>query len=157
LKHNLATLNGHATSNLPVTYRASGACTVDSDYLYINSAGICFVSGTQLGDSNYNPTTYNTGTATDGEQRSRFIISKSTQSIIGFTAPIGKVFSGANVVLGAYTTSGNPVVYRASGSCTVSGNVLTAVAPGNCAVSVSSAATKSYLATSLKAIIFKIY
>jgi hypothetical protein len=44
-----------ATSLLPVSFAASGQCTVAGNTVHINSAGLCTITASQAGDSNFNP------------------------------------------------------------------------------------------------------
>src|SRR6185369_509364 len=44
-----------ATSLLPVSFGASGQCTVAGNTVHINSAGFCTITASQAGDSNFNP------------------------------------------------------------------------------------------------------
>ncbi len=49
------TVSATASSNLPVTFSGAGSCTVSGNTVTIISAGICTVTASQAGDSNYNP------------------------------------------------------------------------------------------------------
>jgi len=49
------TLKATATSGLPVSFAASGACEVDGARLTPTSAGVCTITATQAGDDEYAP------------------------------------------------------------------------------------------------------
>ncbi|MBV9437103.1 MAG: Ig-like domain repeat protein, partial [Acidobacteria bacterium] len=49
------TLIALASSNLPVSYTASGNCTVSGSMLHLTGAGSCTVTASQSGNNNYNP------------------------------------------------------------------------------------------------------
>jgi len=42
-----------SSSGLPVSFRASGSCTVDSDRVTLTGVGLCTVTASQSGDANY--------------------------------------------------------------------------------------------------------
>ena len=44
-----------ASSNLPVTFTASGQCTVTSGIVHISAAGSCTMTAQQAGNASYNP------------------------------------------------------------------------------------------------------
>jgi hypothetical protein len=44
-----------ATSDLPVSFAASGQCTSSGNTVHITSAGSCTITASQAGDSNFNP------------------------------------------------------------------------------------------------------
>ena len=48
-------VNATATSGLPVSFAASGQCTLSSNTVHITSAGSCTITASQAGDSNFNP------------------------------------------------------------------------------------------------------
>ena len=48
-------INATASSNLAVTFSASGRCSVTGSTVHLGGAGSCTVTASQAGDSNYNP------------------------------------------------------------------------------------------------------
>ena len=48
------TVNATASSGLPVSFAASGQCTVSGNTVTITAAGSCTITASQAGDSNYN-------------------------------------------------------------------------------------------------------
>ena len=48
-------VNATATSGLPVSFAASGQCTVSGNTVHITGAGLCTITASQAGDSNFNP------------------------------------------------------------------------------------------------------
>ena len=48
-------VNATATSGLPVSFAASGQCTLNANTVHITSAGSCTITASQAGDSNFNP------------------------------------------------------------------------------------------------------
>ncbi len=49
------TVSATSDSGLPVTFSASGDCTITGNLVHITGAGSCTVTASQAGDSNYNP------------------------------------------------------------------------------------------------------
>jgi hypothetical protein len=44
-----------ASSSLPVSFRASGSCSVSGDQVVLSDIGLCTITASQLGDSTYAP------------------------------------------------------------------------------------------------------
>jgi murein DD-endopeptidase MepM/ murein hydrolase activator NlpD/lipopolysaccharide export system protein LptA len=65
--HTVFTVSANASSGLPVTYSASGACTNNGATFTVNTGtGTCIVHYDQAGSSNYNPAPQVTETVADG-------------------------------------------------------------------------------------------
>jgi MBG domain (YGX type) len=89
-------LNATASSNLEVSYSASGSCSVDADKVRITAAGSCTITASQLGNANFN-----TATAVD---RSFTILRRA----ITVTADAkSKVYGTADPALTAQVTGGS--------------------------------------------------
>ncbi len=120
-----------AGSGLPVTFTASGDCTVDADGdpVTITAAGSCTITAAQAGNANWN--------AASRVERT-FTIAKGDQAIT-FTAPSGVSFDLPDFDLGATASSGLPVSYASSTSavCTIKDGKLHVVAAGTCKVTAS--------------------
>ena len=66
-------VSASATSGLPVSFSASGSCTISGSTVHITGAGSCTITAAQPGDANYNA-------AEDAQQA--FSIGKATPAII---------------------------------------------------------------------------
>ncbi|MBI5576031.1 MAG: right-handed parallel beta-helix repeat-containing protein [Deltaproteobacteria bacterium] len=73
-----------SSSNLPVTFAASGSCTVSGNTVAITGAGSCTVTAYQAGDANYNPAP---------ESAQFFDIAKATATIS--LAGLAQVYDGS--------------------------------------------------------------
>ncbi len=51
------TVSATATSSLPVSFSASGDCTVSGNQVHLTGAGTCTITASQAGDDNYNAAT----------------------------------------------------------------------------------------------------
>jgi hypothetical protein len=111
-----------ASSGLPVSYSASGNCTILNGNIHLTGAGSCTATASQSGDNNYNP-------AQDVSQS--FNISKGDQTIT-FPAIADKTFADAPFNPGATASSGLAVSYSATGNCTVLGSTVSLTSIGTC-------------------------
>ncbi len=131
------TVSATASSGLPVSFSASGACTVSGNMVALTVAGSCAVTASQAGDANYNPATPVTQT---------FTIARADQTI-GFSPPLDKRFGDPPFAVSATASSGLPVSFSDANSsdvCAVSGNTVTLTGAGSCAVKSSQAGDTNY-------------
>jgi N-acetylneuraminic acid mutarotase len=128
------TVSATASSNLPVSFSATGTCTVAGNTVTITGAGTCTITASQSGNANYNAAT--------SVQRS-FTIRPANQTIT-FAALPNKTFGDAPFAVNATASSGLAVIFTASGSCTVSGNTVTITASGTCTITASQAGNANY-------------
>src|SRR2546425_253622 len=111
-------VSASASSGLPVSFSASGQCTVTGPSpgtVHITGAGSCTITASQAGDANYNP-------APNVPQT--FSIAKANQTIT-FGAIANKTFGDPDFLVNPTASSGLPVSLSAVGKCTV-----TSPAPG---------------------------
>ncbi|MET0646100.1 MAG: Ig-like domain repeat protein [Pyrinomonadaceae bacterium] len=129
-------LNATASSELGVSFSATGNCTVAGATVHITGAGSCTVTASQSsGDLNYNPAT--------NVQRS-FPIAKANQTI-SFAALAGKTFGDAPFSVSATSSSGLPVGFSVvSGPASVNGSTLTLTGGGTVTVRASQAGDANY-------------
>jgi hypothetical protein len=125
-----------ASSGLPVSFAASGNCTVSGSTVHLTGAGSCTIKASQSGNSGYQP-------APDVSQT--FAIAKAAQTI-AFAALGGKTFGDADFAASATASSGLPVSFSASGSCTVSGATVHIASAGSCTMTASQAGDANYSA-----------
>jgi hypothetical protein len=118
-----------ASSGLPVSFAASGTCTVSGAIVHITGAGSCTVRGSQPGNATYNP-------APDVSQT--FAIAKAGQTIT-FAPLANKTYGAPNFSVTATASSGLSVSFAASGKCTVSGSRVHLTGVGSCSVIASQA------------------
>lgn len=118
------TVGATATSGLPVSFTASGACTIVGALVNVGSTGSCTITASQLGNAFYNaapPVSHTFG------------IGKANQTIT-FAALPAQTYGDADFSLGATASSLLPVSYTTSGSCTLSGATIHITAIGSCTV-----------------------
>jgi hypothetical protein len=128
-------VNANASSGLPVSFAASGNCTVSGAIVHLTGAGSCTVTASQPGDAIYNP-------AADVSQR--FVIAKASQSI-SFGPLAGKTYGDLDLAVSATASSGLAVSFAASGTCTVSGPTTVHLAgAGSCTVTASQSGNANY-------------
>jgi hypothetical protein len=115
-------VNASASSGLPVSFTATGSCTISGAIVHITGAGSCAVTAAQAGDANYNRAPSLTQT---------FAIAKADQTI-AFEAPGNKTYGDRDFALSATASSGLVVSFAASGKCTVNKANVHLTGPGSC-------------------------
>jgi hypothetical protein len=123
-----------ASSGLPVTFAATGNCTVSGTTVHLTGAGSCTVTASQAGDARFNP-------AADVSQT--FAIAKAAQAItLGRIAK--KTFGDPDFTVRATASSGLAVSLAAKGKCTVSGARVHLTGPGSCTITASQPGDENY-------------
>ena len=125
-----------ATSNLVVSFAASGNCTVAGTTVSITGAGSCTITASQAGDANYLA-------ATSVPQT--FSIAKASQTI-AFGALPAKTYGDPSFGVSATASSGLVVSFAASGNCTIAGTTVSITGAGSCTITASQAGDANYLA-----------
>ena len=132
------TVSATASSGLPVTFTATGSCTVTGALVHVTGAGTCTITASQDGDSHYNAAT---------PVAQSFAIAKADQTI-SFAAIGDQVFGAADFGIAATATSGLPVSLAATGPCSLSSAVSPAQVhisgAGTCAITASQAGDGNY-------------
>jgi PASTA domain/Regulator of chromosome condensation (RCC1) repeat len=113
-----------ASSGLPVSFSASGNCTVSGVVVHITGAGSCTITGSQSGDDEYNPA---------AEVSQRFAIARSSQTI-SFESLSKKTYGDRDFRLQATASSGLPVSFVATGKCAVAGVTMHLTGAGSCTI-----------------------
>ena len=103
-----------ASSGLPVSFTASGNCSVTGTLVHIAGAGGCTITAHQAGDANYNA-------AADVPQS--FTVAQASQTIT-FGPLAGKTFGDPDFNIGATASSGLAVTLTAAGNCSVTGTLV---------------------------------
>src|SRR5437016_2967215 len=116
-----------ASSGLPVSFTATGNCTVSGNTVHLTGAGSCTITAAQAGNANFNA-------ATDVPQS--FNIAKANQTIT-FNALANKTFGDPDFNVSATASSGLPVSFTATGNCTISGNTVHLTGAGSCTITAS--------------------
>jgi hypothetical protein len=132
------TVSATASSGLPVTFTASGSCTLASRTVTISAAGICTVTANQAGDAAFNPAP---------ALPQPFTILKANQTI-SFGALPNKRFGDPPFSISATASSGLPVTFSVSGACTLAGNTVTLIGAASCSIKASQAGNANYNAAS---------
>jgi hypothetical protein len=114
-------------SGLPVTYTASGSCSIVAGKVHIIGAGSCTVTAHQPGDPGHPP---------DQDVSRTFSIPVGDQTI-AFNALSAKTYGNPDFNVSATATSGLGVTFTvgAADQCTISGTLVHLLAAGSCTVS----------------------
>jgi hypothetical protein len=125
-----------SSSGLPVTFSATGSCTVSGSTVHVTGAGSCSVTASQPGDANWNP-------APDVVQS--FTIAMADQAITFAPIP-DHAFGDPDFTIGPTASSGLPVslAVGAGSQCTLSGTTVHITAAGSCSITASQAGNANY-------------
>ncbi|MBO3089618.1 fibronectin type III domain-containing protein [Cellulomonas dongxiuzhuiae] len=115
------TLTATATSGGPVTFGATGACTVVGATLQVDGAGDCAVTASQAGTTEHLPAEAST-TVTVG------------QLVQTLTLAVPGLVHGQTADVVTSSSAGLPVTLTATGACTVTDGRVTATDVGTCTV-----------------------
>jgi uncharacterized delta-60 repeat protein len=140
------TISAASSSGLPLSFAASGACTVSGNSVHLTGAGACNITASQGGDSGYN--------AAQDVSRS-FNITKAAQTIT-FEALTNKSFGDADITLSATASSGLAVSFAANGQCIVTGGTVHLTGTGACTITASQPGDSNYAAAANVAQSFQI-
>lgn len=122
------TVSGSSSEGLPVSFSASGACTIADGALKTTGVGACTVTATQAGTSEVSSATATRETT----------IGKRAQAVT--FQPVPALTWGMDPVKPVATSQfGLPVTLSAAGACTVADGKLTVVSIGTCTVTADSA------------------
>jgi hypothetical protein len=139
-------VNASASSGLPVSFSASGNCSVAGNIVTLTAAGSCTITASQAGDATYN--------AAPDVART-FGIGRQSQTIT-FGPLADKTAGDLPFAVTATASSGLAVTFAAAGNCTVAGNVVTLTGAGTCTITASQAGDATYNAAPDVARIFNI-
>src|SRR5207245_226751 len=123
-----------ASSGLPVTFAASGACSVADGTVTLLHAEVCTITASQAGDATYLP-------ASDVSQT--FTIVRAGQTIAFALLPDRTLGDPPFSVI-ATTSSGLPASFAASGNCTIAAGIVTPTSGGSCTVTASQGGGADY-------------
>jgi MBG domain (YGX type) len=127
-----------ATSNMPVTFGASGSCmNSGGTFTMTSGSGACTVKYDQAGDGNYN---------TAPELTETVNAAKASQTIT-FAQPASPAVYGATFTANPTSDSGLAVQVAASGACSISGGTVTmTTGTGACTLTASQGGSANYTA-----------
>jgi trimeric autotransporter adhesin len=128
------TVSATASSGLPVSFTASGNCSVSGTTVHITGAGSCTITASQPGGAGY--------PAATSESRT-FAIAKASQTIT-FAALANKKLGDPDFTVSASASSRLAVAFAASGRCTVTGARIHLTGAGTCTVTASQAGNANY-------------
>ncbi len=134
------TVGASATSALAVTFAVSGACAIAGTTVTGTGVGVCTVTASQAGDTNYR--------AAPDVART-FAIDPRAQSIaFGIPAGTPAYTVGQTFAVAATATSGLPVAFAAApvDVCAIAGTTVTGTGAGTCTVTASQAGDATYRA-----------
>jgi CSLREA domain-containing protein len=121
-------VSASASSGLPVTFTASGKCSVNGTTVTLSGqAGSCTITAHQAGNSQYNP-------APDVARSFAINDPAKQNQTISFAPLPNKTVGDAPFAISATASSGLAVTFTASGKCSVSGNTITLTSAGSCTI-----------------------
>jgi CSLREA domain-containing protein len=128
-------VNATASSGLPVSFVATGNCTVGGNTVHLTSVGSCTITAQQAGNDTFNP-------APDVVRS--FNIAKGNQTIT-FAGPGPGTYGNLPFNVSATASSNLPVSFSIfSGPATISGNTVTLTGAGTVIVRASQAGDSNY-------------
>jgi len=133
------TVSATASSGLPVTFTASGQCSVNSTTVTLSGqAGSCTITAHQAGNATYN--------AAPDVARSFAVNNPAKQNqTISFATLPNKTLGDPPFSISATASSGLPVIFTASGKCSVNANTVTLSGQaGSCTVTAHQAGNATY-------------
>ena len=122
------------SSNLAVSFSASGNCTINGTLVHLTGAGACTITAAQDGGANYNPAAPAART---------FSIGKADQQIT-FATLADKKFGDAAVNIEATASSNLIVALAVAGSCSLNGSQVHLTGAGQCTVTASQDGNADY-------------
>ena len=131
------TVAATASSGLPVSFAASGQCTVSGDLVTLTGAGSCTVTASQAGNATYQP-------APDVARTFAIVAPTQLPQTISFAPLPDRTYLDAPFTVTATATSGLPVSFGVAGACTVVGTTVTLTGAGSCTVTASQAGDATY-------------
>lgn len=135
------TVSATASSGLPVSFAASGSCTVNGSVVTLTGAGSCTISASQAGDDNYNP-------AQDVSRTFSIAKANTTTTVIADT-PDPSV-AGGQVTVSYQVSAAIPGTGSPTGTVTVTDGIDTCtsdVAAGNCVLTLGTAGSRKLRAS----------
>jgi subtilisin family serine protease len=139
-------LNATASSQLPVSYAASGACTVAGGSLHITGAGPCSVTASQAGLDAYSIAATAPKPWYPAANVTQSITIAQASQTITFGALADKTYGDLDFPVSATASSNLPVSFGAAGNCTVLGSTVHITGAGSCTVTASQAGDTNYAA-----------
>lgn len=123
-----------ASSNLAVSFSATGNCTITNTLIHLTGAGVCTINASQNGNANWKAAPMLAQT---------FTIGKADQQIT-FDAVPNKKFRDADFGVGATTSSNLLVSLAATGNCTLIGSQVHLTGGGQCTITASQQGNSDY-------------
>jgi hypothetical protein len=133
------TLNASASSGLPVTFTASGKCSVNGNTVTLSGqAGTCTITAQQAGNTSYDA-------APDVVRNFMVNYPAKQDQTISFAALPDKTLGDPPFSVAASASSGLPVSFTATGKCSVNGNTVTLSGQaGSCTITAHQAGNATY-------------
>lgn len=135
-----------ASSGLPVSFAASGNCTLAGAQVHLSGAGQCIITASQNGDDNYNAA---------APVARPFTTNKADQQIT-FAAVASKKFGDADFTVEAQASSNLSVALTATGNCTLVESTVHLIGAGQCTLTASQDGNADYNAAAAIARTFDI-
>jgi Regulator of chromosome condensation (RCC1) repeat/PASTA domain len=127
-------VSASATSGLPISFSATGNCTVTGKTVHLTAAGSCTVTASQPGNENYNP-------APDVPRT--FAIAKAAQAI-SFGPLAKKTYGAPDFSVHATASSDLPISFAGTGKCAVTASRVHLRGVGSCTITASQPGNANY-------------
>ena len=128
-----------ASSGLPVSFTADGACELTGSLVHITGNGTCTITASQAGNDNFDP-------ATPVLQSFDIIGTAPLPQTITFAPMPNKVAGDPDFAVTATASSGLTVGLGAFGNCTISGTTVHLTGVGMCRITASQPGDSVYAA-----------
>jgi hypothetical protein len=131
------TVSASSSIGQPVSFTASGNCTITGNLVHLTSGGSCTITAHADGNANFNP----------ADNPQSFAIAAGNgklNQIITFNPLPDHHFGDSNFLVDAFSSSGLTVTFSASGNCTVTNRSVHLTAAGSCTITASQAGNSKY-------------
>lgn len=130
-------ISATASSNLAISFAASGNCTVSGSQVHLAGAGLCTITASQGGNENIN--------AAPDVTRS-FTINKANQTITFDALSPGTFGDSPFTASATGGASGNPIAFSSQtpAVCSMSSSTVTILSAGTCTIRASQAGDSNY-------------
>ena len=129
-------LDASSSSGLDISYAVAGPCSLIGSWVSIDGAGVCSVTASQSGNSNYFGAASVTNT---------FTIEQANQTIT-FGSISDTTYGSGPIPLTASSTSGLDISFEVTGPCSVIGQTVSIDGAGVCSVTATQKGNKNYIA-----------
>jgi len=129
------TVSAVASSGLPVSFAASGKCTVNGQTVHVSGAGSCTITASQPGDAtDWSP----------ARDLSRPLLVRKANQTITFEEVNNRTYGDPDFTVLSSASSALPVSLTATGNCTLNGTTTHITGAGYCTIAASQPGDADY-------------